>query len=95
MGVLKTASYGDLFGAAFAVGASFWAAMGVLGLLVAVASPQLFQMNGTPSGNSGQALGVLVVMLVVLMVLNTTIAAAGAGVWVFARRFLPREKTAT
>lgn len=96
MDVLKSATFGTLFGVAFAVGEAFQLVLGVLGLLMAILAPNSFTMNGARVANPGQALMVLILMLFMGAIMNVTVAAAGSGLWLLVRRWIaPAKASAT
>lgn len=94
MKYLRTASFGELFLVTFSVAASFQIAFGVLGLLLAVASPGLFNMNGVPATSAGAAIGVLLFLLVFALVMNAAMSAIGSLLVLAWRTALPKPKTA-
>ncbi|MFN3559465.1 MAG: hypothetical protein ACK4UQ_09275 [Brevundimonas sp.] len=90
MHYLRTASFGGLFTVTFAVAASFQIAFAVLGLLLAVVSPGLFNMNGVPATNAIAAIGVLVFLLAFGLFMNAAMSALGALVVLLWRNLLPK-----
>jgi len=78
MGQLRTSSFAILFSVTFVVAATFQVAMSLLSVLLAVLSPGLFQMNGEMATSPGQALGVLVFLLVIGLIINAGMAAVGS-----------------
>jgi len=85
----RQASFGELFGTTFVVGASFQGALFVLGLLMAILNPGLFH-SGPPGAQVAasspvQAVGVLVLLMVFEIILNLVVSAGGAGLIVVAR----------
>ena len=66
---------------------------GALGLVTALLSPGLFKMNGAPAASPGQAVGVLMFLLIFGLLINTTSSAAGAGIWLGVRRWVLHGKT--
>jgi hypothetical protein len=94
MDLLKSATFGALFAVAFTVGATFQVVPALVGLVVAVLSPGSFNANGHPVTSPGAAVGVLLLLLVFCLIMNTAIAAAGAGLWVIVRRWIPRKAVA-
>jgi hypothetical protein len=86
---LKSAAFGALFAVTFTVAAAFQVAMALLGLVLAFTSPAIFKMNGAPATNAGEAIGVVIFLLVVAIVLNAAISAIGSGIWLAVRPLLP------
>jgi hypothetical protein len=93
MTYLRTAGFGGLFGVTFTVAATFQLTLGALGVVTAILSPGFFKMGVVPASNPAQALGVLLMLTAMLLAMNAMISAAGAGLWVLFRRWLPAEKT--
>jgi hypothetical protein len=86
---IRKASFGELFGTAFAVGLAFDAGVFVLGLILALLSPGLFH-SGPPgaqvaASSPPQAIGVLVLLTVFALVANLVVSAGGAGLLVVVR----------
>ena len=79
----------------FTAGATFQAGLSLIGLICAFLSPGLFKLNGTPANGPMAAVGVVLFMLVFGLVLNTTISAAGSGLWVLARRVILKPAAVT
>lgn len=94
MSYLKTTPFAGLFAVTFGVAAAFQIAFSVLGLLLAVLSPGLFQMNGAPATSAVGAIGVLIFLLVFGLVINAAMSALGALIVVTIRRLLPAARTA-
>lgn len=94
MSFLRTASFGGLFTVTFTVAATCQVAFSALGLLLAFSSPAMFKMNGAPATGAGQALGVLIFLLAVMLAMNAAISAMGAGLWLLVRRALPDDRKA-
>lgn len=92
MSFLRSASFGGLFTVTFTVAATCQVAFSLLGLLMVATAPGMFKMNGAAATNPGQAFGVLIFMLAIMLILNAGISAMGAGLWVLLRRFLPGAK---
>ena len=92
MDYLRNASFGGLFVVTFTVAAVFQVAFAVLGLVTAVLAPGMFNMNGAPATNPGQAMGVDLFLLAVMLAMNAMMSAAGSGLWLLVRRFLPKAK---
>ncbi len=86
MEILRKAAFGSLFAVTFVVAATFQLAMALLATLLAVLAPQFFNMNGVPAANAGQALGVLLFMVVIFLIINATISACGAALWIAVRK---------
>src|SRR5690606_6673732 len=63
MQYIRTASFGGLFTTTFLVAASFQIAFSLLGVVLAVLSPGLFNMNGVPATSPVGAIGVLIFLL--------------------------------
>ncbi len=94
MPFLKSASFGGLFTVTFTIAATCQIAFSLLGLLLAATSPAMFKMNGAPAANPGQALGVLVFLLAIMLAMNAAMSAIGAGIWMLVRRALPADRPA-
>lgn len=92
MSYLRTASFGGLFSVTFTVAAAFQATFAMLGLLLAVLSPGLFQMNGEPATSPLAAIGVLIFLLVFGLTMNAAMSALGALVVLAVRRFFPAAR---
>jgi hypothetical protein len=88
MDTLKSASFGTLFQITFVVAATFQVAAAVLGLLFAVLAPGGFNLNGRPAQSIGEAITVVLIMIVAGMLLNAAISAGGSGLWLLIRRVL-------
>ncbi|HKR89956.1 MAG TPA: hypothetical protein VJS38_17435 [Phenylobacterium sp.] len=91
------ATFGELFGAAFAVGLAFDAALFVLGLLAAIIQPGFFHSGVTPgtqvaASSPAQAIGVLVLMMLFAVIANLLVSSGGAGLTVLGRflKILPK-----
>jgi hypothetical protein len=87
----KKASFGELFGTTFVVGAAFQGALFVLGLVMAILNPGWFH-SGPPGAQVAasspvQAIGVLVLLSGFGVILNLMVASGGAGLIVAARSF--------
>ena len=95
MDYLRSASFGGLFTVTFVVAATFQIIMSLLGILLALVQPGMFQMNGVAAHGAGQALTTLVFLLVVCLVMNATVSSAGAGLWLLVRRLLPKASPIT
>ena len=95
MAFLRTAPFGDLFLVTFLVAGSFQVAMSLLGILLAVLSPGLFNMNGVPATSPAGALGVLVFLLIFGLVINAAMSAIGALIVMAWRNLLPRSPEAS
>ncbi|QBX38561.1 hypothetical protein E4M02_09410 [Brevundimonas sp. S30B] len=93
MNYLRTAPFGGLFTVTFSVAAAFQIAFALLGLLLAVLSPGLFQMNGEPATSPAGAIGVLLFLLVFILIVNAGMSALGAVIVLAVRRVLPTAKT--
>jgi hypothetical protein len=91
MELLKSATFGALFGVTFTVAATFQVTMALLGLILAFTTPALFTMNGAPAESPIQAIGVVIFLLVMVLVFNAAISAIGSGLWIGARRLLWRR----
>ncbi|QQQ18692.1 hypothetical protein JIP62_00615 [Brevundimonas vitis] len=91
MHILRTASFGQLFIVTFAVSASFQVAFTLLGLVMAVLSPGVFNMNGVPATSAAGAIGVLIFLLVFGLAINAAISSLGALLVLAWRRLLPRS----
>ncbi|MDI1327414.1 MAG: hypothetical protein PSV23_11520 [Brevundimonas sp.] len=94
MHYIRTASFGGLFTTTFLVAASFQVAATLLGLILAVLSPGLFNMNGVPATTPVGAISVLIFLLCFALFMNAAISALGAAVVLGWRRFLPRQPKA-
>ena len=94
MQYIRTASFGGLFSTTFLVAASFQIAFSLLGVVLAVLSPGLFNMNGVPATSPVGAIGVLIFLLCFGLFMNAAISALGALVVLGWRRFLPRPSGA-
>lgn len=94
MDYLKSASFGGLFTVTFFVAATFQATLALLSLVAAVFIPRSFQLNGAPANNTGEAIAAVAIMLVVFLLANVLVSAAGSGLWLALRRFLPGRSTA-
>ncbi|MGV9006245.1 MAG: hypothetical protein ACOH1H_05855 [Brevundimonas sp.] len=92
MSYIRTASFGELFTVTFVVAASFQVTFTILGLILAITSPGLFNMNGVPAESPVAAIGVLVFLLAIALFLNAAISALGALTVMVWRRLLPRNK---
>ncbi len=91
MDYLKRAPFGGLFAVTFGVAATFQVSMSLLGLLLALLSPSLFFMNGSPATSPVQAIGTLVFLLVMGLVINAGMSAMGALIWMGVRKALPKS----
>jgi Na+/phosphate symporter len=91
MDLLNRASFGDLFLTTFVVSATFQVSFAVIGILAALMAPGLFQMNGVPAQNPGQAFGTLLFMLAVGLVINAAMASMGSLLWLLVRRVIPAK----
>ncbi|PZO01690.1 MAG: hypothetical protein DCF28_09585 [Alphaproteobacteria bacterium] len=89
MDYLRSANFGGLFIVTFAVAATFQVVMAVLGILLAVLSPGLFQMNGVPATSPAEAFGTLLFLLALFLVMNAGISAVGALCWLLVRKVIP------
>lgn len=94
MNILRTAGFGELFGVTFTVAATFQLTLAALGVVTAFLSPGFFNMGAVPASNPAQALGVLIMFTAMLLAMNAMISAAGAGLWLLFRRWLPAGKSA-
>lgn len=94
MDYLKSASFGGLFTVTFFVAATFQVTLALLGLVAAIFIPGGFQLNGAPARNTGEAIAAVAIMLVAFLLVNVLVSAAGSGLWLAVRRFLPRRSTA-
>lgn len=92
MNTIMRGSFAELFATCFFVAAAAQIAFSLLGLLLAVLSPGLFQMNGVPATSAGPAIGTLIFLLVFGLVMNAALSAIGSGVVLAIRRFLPTGK---
>lgn len=92
MDYLRNASFSGLFVVTFTVAAMFQLAFAILGLVTAVLSPGMFNMNGVPATSAGQAIGVDLFLLAMMLAMNAMMSAGGAGLWLLVRRFLPKAK---
>jgi hypothetical protein len=92
MDSLRSASFGALVAVSCTVGATFQVALVIVGLFVALLSPGVFKMNNAAATSPGQAIGVLLFLLVFGLVANVTISAAGSGIWVALRNWLPKPQ---
>lgn len=90
MHYLRTASFGGLFTVTFTVAASFQIAFSVLGLLLAVAAPGMFNMNGVPATTAIGAIGVLIFLLAFGLFINAAMSALGALIVMAWRNLLPK-----
>jgi hypothetical protein len=86
---IRKATFAELFGTAFAVGAAFDAALFIVGLLMAILSPGMFH-SGAPGAQVAasspvQAIGVLVLLTVFALLANLVVSSAGAGLLVAGR----------
>ncbi len=88
MGVLRTATFGELFATVFLVNAVFHVLLALFGVLAAFGSPGSFNANGQPVESPAGALGVLVFGLVVFTILNAAASALGSGLWVLLRKLV-------
>ena len=88
MDTLKTASFGTLFQVTFLVAGAFQVAAFLLSLLFTVLAPAGFNLNGRPAQNVGEAIMVIVIMLVAGMLMNAAISAGGSGLWLLVRKLL-------
>ena len=88
MDTLRTASFGTLFQVTFLVAATFQVAAFLLSLLFAILAPGGFNLNGRPAQNVGEAIIVIVMMLVAGMLMNAAISAGGSGLWLLVRKLL-------
>jgi hypothetical protein len=86
MGILRTASFGALFGASFMIAATFLGALAMLGFVEAFVSPAFFNA-ATP----GAALGVVALLLSFGLAVNAMVSASGAGLWLLVRAPLRRQ----
>lgn len=97
---IRKATFGELFGTAFVVGAAFDAALLIVGLLMAILNPGLFHA-GAPgaqvaASTPAQAIGVLVLLTVFALLANLIKSSAGAGLLVVGRSLgLFRSKAKT
>ncbi|MFN3931821.1 MAG: hypothetical protein ACK4JY_08750 [Brevundimonas sp.] len=94
MHYIRTASFGGLFTTTFLVAASFQITLAILGLVLAVLSPGLFNMNGVPATSPAGAIGVLIFLLCFALFMNAAISAIGAAIVLAWRRFLPKARLA-
>jgi hypothetical protein len=82
--MLKEASFGELFGAAFAVGAGFHVVFIVLGVIWAFINPAAFHTTNagvsTPADTPAEALGVLLLIAIFALVANVVVSAVGTTV---------------
>ena len=90
MDYLKQGTFGALFGVTFTIAATFQVLMALLGLVIAVLSPDIFKMNGAPAAGPLQAIGVDLFLLVAMLLMNAMISAVGSGVWLLVRRAFPK-----
>lgn len=91
MNFIRTASFGGLFIVTFVVAASFQLAFSLLGVVLALISPGLFNMNGVPASSPVAAVGVLIFLLVIGLAMNAAMSALGALVVMLWRNLLPRK----
>lgn len=94
MELLWRSTFGQLFMTTFVVAATFQGAAAMLGIVFALLSPGIFNMNGAPATNSAQALGVVLFLTTFLLALNAGISALGALVWLAVRRAFPKGRAA-
>jgi hypothetical protein len=94
MHYIRTASFGGLFTTTFLVAASFQIAFALLGVIMAVLSPGLFTMNGSPATSPVGAIGVLIFLLCFSLFMNAAISALGALIVLGWRRFIPQSPKA-
>ncbi|MBI2260440.1 MAG: hypothetical protein HYU62_02100 [Caulobacterales bacterium] len=94
MHYIRTASFGGLFMVTFLVAASFQLAFSILGVILAVLSPGLFNMNGVPASSPIAAIGVLIFLLVFGLAMNAAMSALGALVVMLWRNLLPQKAEA-
>ncbi len=90
---IRKATFGELFGTAFVVGAAFDGALFVAGLLMAILSPGVFHA-GAPgaqvaASSPAQAIGILVLLTVFALLANLVVSSAGAGLLVIGRSLVP------
>lgn len=88
MDTLKSASFGQLFCVTFIVAATFQVALTLIGLPFALLAPSGFNLNGRPATGPGEALTVILLMLIAGSLMNAAISAGGAGVWLVVRKLL-------
>ena len=79
MSALNRGGYGELVGTAFVVVVSFHLVMGLVGVAVALAAPQLFNVNGAPAESVAQALGALAVLFVVVVLIDALTSGSATG----------------
>lgn len=84
---LKTASFGALFTSTFLVAAASQVVFSLLAIVMAFLSPSIFNMNGAPATNPGQAIGVVLFMLTFGLFVNAGMSALGSACWLGLRRW--------
>ncbi|HEY9233520.1 MULTISPECIES: hypothetical protein [Phenylobacterium] len=94
MNFLRTAPFGTLFTAAFAIGAACHLAFLIIEIIVALAAPGVFTLNGSKATNPGEALGAVAIMFIVMMFLNAGVSAFGSLCWLAVRRWMPKKAAA-
>jgi len=92
MEYLRTASFAGLFTTAFAVGAASQLALSIAGVLLALTSPGMFNMNGIAATTPIQAFGPLIFLLVAGLFFNAGFSALGSACWLLVRRWFPRAR---
>ena len=91
---LRTASFSELFATAFVVNLAFHLLIALPGFVAAFADPSLFQWNGRRLEDSGGALGVLALLLLIFTVVNAAASALGSLLWMALRPLLGRRRSA-
>lgn len=89
MDYLRSASFGGLFIVTFTVAATFQVVMAILGLLLALLSPGLFQMNGVVATSPMEAVGTLLFLLMFGLAVNAAMSAMGSLLWLLVRNIFP------
>ena len=93
METLKSGSFGHLFAVTFFVAATFQVAASLLALVFAVLAPSGFTLNNRPAANPGEAIVVVIMLLIAALVMNAMISAGGSGLWLLARRPFVKKPT--
>jgi hypothetical protein len=91
MNYLRNAAFGDLFMVTFVVAGTFQLVMSLFGIILAMLSPGLFQMNGVAATSPVQAVATLLFLLAFGLVVNAGMSAVGALFWLVIRKVVPRS----
>ena len=90
MDFLRTGTFGGLFRVTFTIAATFEVVFAAVCALWSLFKPAAFKLNGAPAANIGEALLVVVILLVMSLLINAAMSAAGSGLWLLVRRRLLR-----